>query len=64
MPVQYRYSTECFGYVQLRQLIEFEMGMGLSDADDCPVSDPRETYVGSFDVTARSENRSRVPNTL
>jgi len=64
MPVQYRYSTECFGYAQLRQLIEFEMGTGLSDADACPVSDPRETYVDSFGVTARSENRSRVPNTL
>jgi hypothetical protein len=62
MPVQYRYSTKCFGHAQLRQLIEFEMG--LSDADACPVSDPRETYVGSFNVTARLENRSRVPNTL
>lgn len=66
MPVQYRYSTRCFGYAQLRPFIEFEMGigLGLSDADACPVSDPRETYVGSFNVTARSENRSRVPNTL
>jgi len=64
MPVQYRYPTKCFGYAQLRQLVEFEMGIGLSEADACRVGDPRETYVDSFDVTARSENRSRVPNTL
>jgi hypothetical protein len=64
MHAQYRASTKCFGCAQLRQLAEFEMRMGLSDADACPVSDPREIYVGSFEVTAGLENRSRVPNTL
>jgi hypothetical protein len=35
------------------------------DADAGLVSDPREAYVGSFGVTAaRSENRSRLSNTL
>ncbi len=29
MPTQYGSSTECFGYVQLYQLVEFEMGMAL-----------------------------------
>jgi hypothetical protein len=29
MPVQYRSSTKCFGYAQLHQLVEFEMGLAL-----------------------------------
>jgi hypothetical protein len=30
MPVQYRSSKKCFGYAQLRQLVEFEMGIGMA----------------------------------
>jgi len=28
MPVQYRASAECFDRAQLRQIVEFEIGMG------------------------------------
>jgi hypothetical protein len=45
----------------MREIVEFEMGMELRCrvAEARPVSDPLETYAGSFGVTARSENRSR-----
>jgi hypothetical protein len=44
--------------------LKWELEWYCLDADARSLSDPLEAYAGSFGATARSENRSRVPNTL